>query len=421
MVLVGLAGCSPSKDGGDGKRATAHVVTQLGIPAVGALYFVHSADGELLETGDTEDGSVTVPVEGGEMVTAFYAFVTDIGLTLVSVYTIADVQPGDELYFPVESFSVIGSNEDRGVVTLALSGTSAAGADGYGYSLGGCPGTTRTTFDAGGSEDTVVPADCTGNAFEPYAFAGLQVPISAFELLPSTPVAELFSNGGAAFTGAWRTDFDTVAYDLTNIPANAYNFVVTHRIYDDDGRRLFSNGAAAALQGVTSTSGEFVAIPFSTADFTQSVTAANSTAGVISVVTSGNPVDSSLLAIDFAAIPSYLTSSTIAAVDGRLEISWSGTPTTSDLLELSASYGVAENRVLIWRFRLEPGTPAPFRFPEWPSEIDGDAPPESADLVDLGTVRFTNGEWSSWDEVRQDDPRDDLRTSNRRAVERRIE
>lgn len=416
LLVLSLTGC-PRGGGHDGDgRADVHVVTQTGIPAVGALFFVHAADGTLLETGETEDGEARVVVAGGEMVTAFYAFTTDIGLGLVSVYTIADVQQGDDLYFPVESFPATGT--DRGEVTLTLSGTSMGGADGYGYALAGCPESTRSTFDPAGTEDTILPPECSGDAFEPYAFAGLQGPPIAFEVLPLTPLADLMSNGGAAFTGSWRTDFDVVAYSLTNIPPNAYSFVVNHRLYDADSRRLASNGAAALLLGLTSTSGELVAIPFATTDFTQVEVVANSTAGTLSLLRAGPSGDVSL---DFATLPPYLGGATIAAVAGRLEVGWNGAPMDVDLLEIAANYGVAKNRYVGWRFRLPPDTAAPFRFPEWPPEIDGDAPPDSADLVDLGSVRFTDGEWVGWEDARTDDPRDDLETSDRRIVERRFD
>lgn len=412
-VLLSIAGCSQRTHRGDRSEAAVHVVTQTGIPATGALWFVHAADGTLLDTGETEDGEARVAVEGGEMVTAFYAFTTDIGLDLVSVYTIAGVQPNDELFFPVQSFDSIGP--DRGEVNLRLNGVSFPGADGYGYALAGCPGGIRTTLDPAGSENMAVTADCTGDAFEPYAIAGLQGPPIAFELLPSAPIATLMTDG-VMFTGAWRTDFDLVGYSLTGIPANAYNFVVRHHLYDDEQRRLASNGAAAQLLGLSSTSGELVTIPFSTTAFALVETVANSTAGTISLLRSGAPGDD--VSLDFAAMPGYLPGASAASVNGRLEISWVGGPSDADIVELSANYGVAENRNVGWRFRLAGETVSPFRFPEWPPDINGDAPPASADLVDLGSVRFTDGEWAGWDDARQDDPRDDLRTSDRRIVER---
>jgi hypothetical protein len=416
-LLLTLTGCP--RNGHDGGRATVHVVTQTGIPAVGALVFVHDHNGKLIATGETEDGDATVVVDGREMITAFYAFTTDIGLDLVSVYTIADVQPGDELYFPVESFDTTGA--DRGEVVVTLSGTTMGGADGYGYALAGCPIANGSTMDPAGSDTLVVPASCPGDTFEPWAFARSQGLVTAFQLLPSRTLADLDANG-VSFPGPWRTDFDEVAYSLTNLPTNAYSFTLSHRQHDANARRLSSDGAAALLLGVTSTSGQLVTVPFATTDFALVETAANSTAGVISLVRAAPPAD---VVLDFATMPGYLGSATVAAIStgagNRLEISWTGAPAARDVVELSANYGVGKNRNAGWRFRLPPDTVSPFRFPEWPSDIDGDAPPETADLVDLGDVRFTDGEWPGWAEARQDDPRDDLSTADRRIVERLLD
>lgn len=414
LMLASLTGCP--RNGHDGGRATVHVVTQTGIPAAGALVFVHHGDGTLIATGETVDGDARVVVDGGEMVTAFYAFTTDIGLDLISVYTVVDVQPGDELYLPVESFPSTGP--DRGEVTMTLSGTTMGGADGYGFALGGCPGAVGSTDDPAGSELMNVPASCTGDAFEPWAFARSQgVPI-AFQLLPPTPLTELLASG-ATFSGPWRNDFNPIGYALTNIPANAYSFEVNHRLYDSQSRRLATDGAAALLQGITSTSGELALVPFSTAAFALVETVANSTSGTISLVRAAMPGDVSL---DFSTMPGYLTSASVSlASEARLQISWDGEPEDADLLELNANYAVAENRFAGWTFRVPPDATTPFRFPEWPPEIDGDAPPETADLVDLGAVRFTAGEWDGWDEARQDDPRDDVAVSDRRIVERLLD
>ena len=416
-AILTLTGCPRGKDG---DHATMHVVTQLGEPAAGALFFVHEADGTLVRTGETgDDGDARVSIDGGEMLTAFYAFTTDIGLDQVSVYTIADVHVGDELYFPVASFDI--SGKDRGDVTFTFSGVPFPGADGYGYSLAGCPDTTSSNADSAGSFVHPVPADCVGDAFEPYAAAldsnGQTI---AFELIPSTPLTGLFANG-VTFTGAWRTDFAAIDYDFTNIPAGSYSFEVSETLYDADERRLFGGGAATLLNGLTTTSGTFYTVPLATSAFGVERSAANSTNGTISLVRSGLPAD---VTLDYATLPSFLTSATIGtSADARLQISWSGAPATAELVELKANYaspGTAENRIVEWRFRLPPDTLAPFVFPEWPPEYDGDRPP-GAGLVDLGRVRFVDGEWADVDAAREDDPRDDLQTSERTIVERLLD
>lgn len=393
------------------------MITQYGEPAAGALVMLHETDGRFISLGEVgDDGDARVTIEGGEMVTAFYAFTTDIGLELVSVLTIGDVQSGDELWFPVESFDITG--KDRGDVTFSFSGVPFAGAAGYGYALAGCPETISSNADSSGSFTHPVPAGCLGDAFEPWAFArDADGQAIAFELLPAAPLAGLFANG-ADFTGAWRTDFTSIGYDLTNIPAGSYSFEVADTLFDAEERRLFGGGAAALLLGLTSTSGEFRTVPFETLDFAFERAVANSTNGTVSVVRSGTPAD---IAVDFATLPGFLGSATIAATtDSRLQFSWTNAP-PADVVELRASYGVAENRIVIWQLRMPPDISAPFTLPEWPEEIDGDAPPVDPLLVDLGVVRFTDGEWADWDAAREDDPRDDLQTSQRRIVERLLD
>lgn len=412
-AILTLTGCPSGKNG---DHATMHVVTQLGEPAAGALFFVHEADGTLVRTGETgDDGDARVSIDGGEMLTAFYAFTTDIGLDQVTAYTIADVQPGDELWFPVESFDITG--EDRGDVAFTFSGVPFAGASSYGYALAGCPETISSNASSAGTFVHSVPAGCLGDAFEPWAFArNFDGQAIAFELLPSGPLTGFFANG-ITFAGAWRTDFAAIDYDFTNIPAGSYSFEVSETLYDADERRLFGGGAAALLVGLTTTSGTFDTVPFATLAFGVERSAANSTNGTVSLVRAGAPVD---VTLDYATLPGFLTSATIGtSADARLQISWEGGPAVADFVELKANYGVAENRIVEWKFRLPPETLAPFVFPEWPPEYDGDRPPNG--LVDLGRVRFVDGEWADWDAAREDDPRDDLPTSERTIVERLLD
>lgn len=404
--------------GRDGDHATVHVITQYGEPAAGAFVMLHAADGRFIaldEAGD--DGEAKITIERGDMVTAAYAFTTDIGLDLVSVFTMADVHDGDELWLPVESFEIAG--KDRGDVAFSFSGVPFVGAASYGYALAGCPETVSSNASSSGTFTHDVPADCLGEAFEPWAFArdveGNQI---AFELLPSTPLTELLANG-VDFTGAWRTDFTSIGYDFTNIPAGSYSFQVSDTFYDAEERSLYRGGAASLLLGLTSTSGAFDVVPFETLSFAYERAAANSTNGTVSIVRSGAVAD---ITVDFSSLPAFLGSATIGtAADARLQFSWTGAPPDADVAELSASYGTAENRIVIWRFRVPPDTNAPFVFPEWPDEIGGDAPPTNPLLVDLGTIGFVEGEWADWDAARLDDPRDDLETSNRRIVERLLD
>lgn len=413
--LLTLSGCPrESRHGKD--HATVHAITHTGAPAEGAFVLLHDETGRFVAMGELPTGDGTVTVEPGDMVTAFYAFTTDLGLELVNVQTVTGVQPDDELWMQVQSFDI--AAEDRGDVTVTLSGTSAAGADGYGYALAGCAGANHSSSSPSGTGLITVPGTCTGDSFEPWAVARSEGLPIAFELLPEASLTDLLANG-MTFTGPWRTDFDSIGYSLTNVPANAYSFVVNHRLYDDGGRRLASDGAAAPLNGVTSTSGAMISVPFATTSFASVETLLNSTAGTITR-TRAAPIGD--IAVDFATLPGFLTSATAALADSSLAIAWTGAPTSGmDTLELSSTYGVAEDRIVVWTVRASAATPSPFRYPEWPEEIAGDAPPDDPALVDVGYVRFLDGEWADWDEARTNDPRDDVGAADRRAVERNLD
>lgn len=396
--------------------ATVHAFTAWG-PAEGATVIVHDADGTPRIEGLTaDDGTAEVSVGGGELVSVWYLIdVPEFGIEEVSMRTIGGVQPGDDLFFEVTGVDPM--LPDRGEVEFTLAGGPFAGADRYAVRAGGCGVAQESTSDPAGVVSVTVPAGCGGDDLVPWT-AALQTGLAiAFQVGAPAPFDALAA-GGVTFEGPWRTDFDEVSFSLDALPAGATAWGVGQALYDAFPGRLATGGSAGLVGVQTDIAASFPVIPFSSAAFASTTVEVDAGDAAIRRILTLDPGED--FAVDFDALPLFVTTAHVAATAAALTISWDGAPASAEQLQIEVRYFAGDARSVSWTLRLPADTPSPFVFPLWPDELaDNGHPPVSA-YVDPSYIRFVDGEWADAAAARTDDPRDDLPLLDRIIAERRV-
>lgn len=383
LCSAALLACS------DGPRIGPVTVTvTAGAPVAGAPVLFHRPDGSVHALAATDEhGQATAVVADGALVTVgvMSAGTTDRWV----LTTITGVTPGDELVLAdapgvatTGAADVTFSSAVQGASSYRVDAacTSAFADDGYVESL------SMTLAGCGASLDAVAIARAPGGALLAYATA-VDAPITGTAPAQAASVA----------LGAWRTDFGTLAVEVTNAPAGSQFLVAS--LVPRRGGRLFSTSTSGDGSALAAGESAALALTYPKDFATSARLEALVQYGSSGVVDGGAAVVlpatalGDLVALDLTtSLPPRLSGAALTETDGKLVASWQQAAPDAGLdATVLTTWWAAENGDHAWRIVVPPGKTS-LTLPALPPALSDYAPKAAAAPAELQVVAYDDAD-----------------------------
>lgn len=372
LVAFGLVACTPPDDDDD-TSITVEVVDGTA-PVSGVEVLFHDADGVLVDRGQTDAAApLKMDLPAGTTVTAMWQDVSGFRV----IQSFLDVQPGDHLIL------LRNLNQETATVNLTFP-ADFPGATGYFLRIG-CEqyivtALVPTTLD--------VPMSCVHNGELTVSMQADQNPASAFTYVEGVAVSA--DTPADVTLPAWRTDFDSVQVDVTNIPPSTGLSVsaarLTHPWYV-----IPSDFASANPPGVNETFN--LSLPAGVGDAQSVVSGVRLSGSQYLTMSEGVDGASSSVTMDYANALPALADFAVGLPDPAQPImDWTGQPADTQYVSAFLNWLAGDGGlwVVFEPSDMEPG----LVFPELPADLSAWFPP--GDLNQVGAnLSYYDDSWVS--------------------------